>query len=76
MRLYRKEFKVALRKRYYVDDGHGVELSCEGKEGKRIAVIPMLVFELFIVDTGGQPPDNVRNHSNFQKVIGEDVAWI
>ena len=38
-------------------------LSCpvKGKKGGRMAVIPMLVFEFFFVDTGEQPLDNVRN---------------
>jgi hypothetical protein len=54
-----------------VDDGvgDGVELSYEGKEGGRMAVIPMLVFEFFIVDTGEQPLDNVRNLPIFQRII-------
>ena len=36
---------------YLVDDGVGdsVELSREGKEGGRMAVIPMLVFEFLIL---------------------------
>ena len=63
---------------YLVDDGVGdsVELSREGKEGGRMAVIPMLVFEFFIVDTGEQPLNNVRNPPILQRIIGEDVAWI
>ena len=61
-----------------VDDdvGDSVELSREEKEGGRMAVIPMLVFEFFIVDTGDQPLNNVRNPPILQKIIGEDVAWI
>jgi hypothetical protein len=59
-----------------VDDGvdDGVELSCGGKEGGRMAVIPMLVFEFF-VDTGEQPLDNVRNVPISQRIIGGDVTW-
>ena len=62
---------------YSVDDGDGdsVELSCEGKEGGRMAVIPMLVFEFFI-DTGEQPLDNVHKPPILQRIIGQDVAWI
>ena len=50
---------------YLVDDGVGdsVELSCEGKEGGRMAMILMLAFEFFIVDTGEQPLDSFRNPS-------------
>ena len=61
-----------------VDDdvGDSVELSREGKEGGRMAVIPMLVFEFFIVDTGEQPLNNVCNPPILQRIIGEDVAWI
>ena len=58
------------------DVGDSVELSRKGKEGGMMAVIPMLVFEFFIVDTGEQPLNNVRNPPILQRIIGEDVAWI
>ena len=57
------------------DVGDSVELSRKGKEGGRMAVIPMLVFEFVIVDTGEQPLNNVRNPPILQRIIGEDVAW-
>ena len=61
---------------YSVDDGDvdSVELSCEGKEGGRMAVIPTLVFKVFIADTGEQPLDNVRNPPILQWIICEDFA--
>ena len=54
---------------YLVGDGVGdsVELSCEGKEGGRMAVIPMLVFEFFIIDTGEQPLDNALTLPSFKE---------
>lgn len=55
--------------------GDGVELSCEGKEGGRMAAIPILVFEFFIVDTIEQPLANVLVPI-LRRIIGEDVAWI
>ena len=58
------------------DVGDSVELSRKGKEGGITAVIPMLVFEFFIADTGEQPLNNVRNQPILQRRIGEDVAWI
>ena len=63
---------------YSVEDGDvdSVELSCEGKEGGRTAVIPMLAFEFFIVDTGMQPLDSFPNPPILQRMMGEDVAWI
>ena len=64
--------------RYSVDDGDvdSVELFCEGKEGGRMAVIPMLVFEFFIIDTGEQPLDSVHNPPILQRIIGQEVPWI
>jgi len=58
---------------YWVDDGvgDGVELSCEGKWG-RMAGLPMLVFEFFIVDAGEQPLANVP----IPLLLKEDVAWL
>ena len=41
-----------------------------------MAVIPMLVFEFFIIDTGEQPLDNVHNPLILQRIIGQDVTWI
>ena len=49
-----KRIQSALRESCLVDDGIGVELSCEGKEGERMAVIPMLVFMFFIIDNSEQ----------------------
>jgi len=53
------------------DDGIGVELSCEGKEGERMAVIPMLVFEFFIVDTSEQQRIKLRSST-----MGLDVEGV
>ena len=41
-----------------------------------MAVIPMLIFKLVIIDTGEQPLDNVRNLPIFQRIINEDVTWV
>jgi hypothetical protein len=55
--------------------GGGVGLSCEKTQGGRMVVVPMVVFESF-VDIGKQPLDNVSNFPIFQRIIGQDVAWI
>ena len=44
-----------------MDDGIGVELPCEGKEGERMAVIPILVFKFFVVDTSEQSRIKLRS---------------
>ena len=38
-----------------------------------MAVIPMFIFKLVIIDTGEQPLDNLPI---FQRIINEDVAWV
>ena len=53
-------------------------LNCpvKGKRGGRMAVIPMFIFKLVIIDTGEQPLDDVHNLPIFQRIINEDVAWV
>ena len=54
-----------------MDDGIGVELSCEGKEVERTAVILMLDFKFFVVDTSEQPRIKFRSST-----MGLDVDGV